>query len=146
MIFYESLENVPWTPTNSGKPHGSLDPTTYNWPQDQPATAIAPFTDEEAKQHQEARAKHLGVPVEMENSIGMKFRVIPPGEFIMESSEEEIEKFLVKAKEQKLVEWFIEKIPSEGPLHKVTLTKPVGIAIDEVTRGQFRQFVEATGY
>jgi formylglycine-generating enzyme required for sulfatase activity len=34
---------------------------------------------------------HLGVPVEYENSIGMKFRLIPPGEFLMGSTPEEIE-------------------------------------------------------
>ena len=32
---------------------------------------------------QEAWAKHLGVPVEMTNSIGMKLVLIPPGEFVM---------------------------------------------------------------
>jgi len=46
-----------------------------------PPLAIAPFDAETAKQHQEAWAKHLGVPVEMSNSIRMRFVLIPLGEF-----------------------------------------------------------------
>lgn len=75
----------------------------------------------------------------------MKFRVIPPGEFLMGSSEEEIAKLLEEAKELKTVERpesFIDRIPDEGPQHKVTLTKPFEVSIHEVTRGQFRKFVE----
>ena len=51
----------------------------------EPAPAIAPFDAEKAKWHQEAWAAHLGVPVELTNSIGMKFVLIPPGEFMMGS-------------------------------------------------------------
>ena len=49
----------------------------------EPAPAIAPFDAEQAKRHQEAWAKHLGLPVELTNSIGMKLVLIPPGEFMM---------------------------------------------------------------
>ena len=55
-----------------------------------PAIAVAPFTAEEAKQYQQAWADYLGVPVEFENSIGMKMVLIPPGEFMMGSTEEEM--------------------------------------------------------
>ena len=43
----------------------------------------------EGQVHQEAWAKHLGVPVEMSNSIGMKMAMIPAGEFLMGSPENE---------------------------------------------------------
>jgi hypothetical protein len=42
-----------------------------------PPPAIAPFDAKKAKEHQEAWAKHLGVPVEITNSIGMKLVLIP---------------------------------------------------------------------
>ncbi len=45
-----------------------------------PPLATAPFDAAQAKVHQEAWAKHLGLPVEFTNGIGMKFRLIPPGE------------------------------------------------------------------
>jgi len=66
----------------------------HGWPAEAPPAAIAPFDAEKAKQHQEAWAKYLGVPVEYTNSIGMKFRLIPPGEFLMGSTEKEIEEAL----------------------------------------------------
>ena len=135
---------------SDGEEQVAADATTYTWPANQPAPAVAPFTPEQAKQHQEAWAKHLGVPVEMENSIGMKFRVIPPGEFMMGSSEEEIVKLLEEAKETD--EWtkdFLVSIngkPSETPRHHVTITSPFAIGEYEVTLGQFREFIETSGY
>jgi formylglycine-generating enzyme required for sulfatase activity len=66
-------------------------PVKWAWPADAPAPAIAPFGAEQALAHQEAWAEHLGVPVEYTNSIGMKFRLIPPGEFLMGSPAAEIE-------------------------------------------------------
>src|SRR5262249_15062395 len=50
---------------------------------DLPPLAIAPFNSEQAKTHQYAWARHINVPVEYENSVGMKFRLIPPGVFSM---------------------------------------------------------------
>ena len=48
-----------------------------------PAQAAFPFNATQAAAHQTAWANHLNVPVETTNSIGMKFVVIPPGEFTM---------------------------------------------------------------
>ena len=62
----------------------------YGWSADAPPPAIAPFDAEQAKQHQAAWAKYLGVPVEYTNSLGMKFRLIPPGEFLMGLAHEDL--------------------------------------------------------
>jgi len=56
-----------------------------------PPLAIAPFNAKTARQHQERWAKHLGVPVEFTNTLGMKFILIPPGEFTMGSTPAGIE-------------------------------------------------------
>ena len=112
---------------------GTIKPVAYIWPKDQPAPAIAPFKAEQAKAHQEAWAKHLGIEVETTNSIGMKFRVIPPGEFLMGSSDDEIAKLLAEAKEQNDRDGWTAQIPTESPQHRVTLTKPFGMSIHEVT-------------
>jgi formylglycine-generating enzyme required for sulfatase activity len=95
----------------------------------EPPPIIAPFTPEQAKQHQKAWANHLKVPVESSNSIGMKMVLIPPGEFLMGSpdSDEDARDY-------------------EKPQHKVRITKPFEMAAHEVTVGQFKAFIDATGY
>ena len=55
-----------------------------------PPPAIAPFDAKTARQHQVAWANYLGMPVEQTNSIGMKLVLIPPGEFDMGSTPQEI--------------------------------------------------------
>ncbi len=95
-----------------------------------------------ATQLQKVYAKELGREVEITNSIGMKMRLIPPGEFLMGSTEEEV----ADAKEHKLPSWYIGRLPIESPQHKVRITNPFLLSTHEVTRGQFRQFVETTGY
>ena len=94
-----------------------------------PLVGITPFDAEQARQHQEAWAKHLGVPVEFTNSIGMKFRLIPPGRFLMGSSINEDG-----------------RNENEGPQHWVRLTQPFWIGATEVSVAQFQQFVNESRY
>ncbi|MEZ5948428.1 MAG: SUMF1/EgtB/PvdO family nonheme iron enzyme [Planctomycetaceae bacterium] len=118
------------------EPLQTSDTGWHGWPVDAPAPAIAPFDANQAKAHQEAWAKYLGVPVEYENSLGMKFRLIPPGEFLMGSTPEEIEAALKVAGED---EGWRERINSEAPQHKVVLTQPVYVGVTEVTQTQYEQ-------
>ncbi len=108
-----------------------------------PFPAIAPLDAATARKHQEDWAGHLGVPVEMTNSIGMKFALIPPGEFEMGSTEEEVARLV---KETKLDKDHIERLLSEAPKHRVRITKPFWLSRHEVTRGMFRRFVEDRRY
>ena len=84
------------------------------------------------KQAQAAWAKYLGRQVEEEDEIApgvsMKFVLVPPGTFQMGSPDGEAER--VKNEVQ----------------HEVELKWPFYLAVNDVTRGQFRQFVEAKGY
>jgi serine/threonine protein kinase len=96
----------------------------------------------DAKEVQEASAKRLGIPVEATNSIGMKLRLIPPGKFMMGSSREELDYWLKRSAN----DWVSEKLFSEGPQHEVELARPFYMGQTDVTVGQFRQFVQATGY
>jgi formylglycine-generating enzyme required for sulfatase activity len=87
-----------------------------------PPPAIAPFDAATAKQRQAAWAKHLGVPVEITNSIGMKLVLIPPGEFLMGSPDSDLE---AAAKEK--------------PQHRVQITKPFYLATYEVTQAEYQK-------
>ena len=94
---------------------GSLIGPDGKWklPPGAPPPAIAPFDAAKAKEHQEAWAKNLGVPVEMTNAIGMKLVLIPPGEFMMGEPGKD---------------W-----------HKVKITKPFYLGKYEVTQEEWEK-------
>ncbi len=120
------------------------------WAADQPALAIAPLQAEQARDVQERWAKHLGKDLVHTNSIGMKMMLLPPGEFTMGRTEEQLDKLLTLIKsDPKLkrsyggnVTWSMLMMPA----HRVRLTKPFYMGATEITVGQFRQFAEASGY
>jgi len=100
-----------------------------------PLSAIAPFNSNQALAHQEAWAKHLGTKVEIENSLGMKLRLIPPGEFVMGSPQAEIDTLLKISTESIWQNWF----RSEGPQHRVKLTQAFYLGSYEVTQRQYQE-------
>ncbi len=118
------------------QPNEIVNTGWHNWPADAPAPAIAPFDAAQARKHQEAWAAYLKVPVEYTNSIGMKFMLIPPGEFIMGSTPEEIEAALKVAGEDK---YWQDRIKSEAPQHKVILTQPIYLGLNEVTQEEYEK-------
>jgi serine/threonine-protein kinase len=66
---------------------------------------------------------------EITNSLGMKLVRIPPGKFLMGSSQGDPN-----------------HREDETPAHEVTIAQPFYLAAHLVTVGDFREFVEATGY
>jgi formylglycine-generating enzyme required for sulfatase activity len=104
-----------------------------------PKKGAPPAPDEPPKSAGPARPAG---PETLTNSIGMKLVKVPAGKFWMGSSPEEIA-------------WTINlKLPwppaafvaAEGPRHEVDITRPFFLGAHEVTVGQFRAFVKATGY
>ncbi len=87
-----------------------------------PAPAVAPFTAQQARRHQDAWSKHLGQPREITNSIGMKLVLIPPGEFMMGSPESEKR-----------------HLSHEGPQHRVRITRPFYLGVYEVTQEAYER-------
>jgi sulfatase modifying factor 1 len=89
----------------------------------------------------QAWADDLGVPVESTNSIGMKLKLIPPGEFMMGSNSSRGD---LETAGFVLPDDFDNN--DEQPAHRVRITNPFYMGIHEVTRGQFAAFVNDTGY
>ena len=87
-----------------------------------PPVAVAPFDETKAKEFQQAWAKHLGVPVEMVDSIGMKLVLIPAGEFLMGSPDSEKDRG-----------------SHEDPQHRVRITKPFYMGVYPVTQEEYGQ-------
>ncbi|MFH1923165.1 MAG: SUMF1/EgtB/PvdO family nonheme iron enzyme, partial [Planctomycetota bacterium] len=109
-------------------------------PVDAPAAAIAPFDAATARKHQEACAEYLGVRVEQEvalaGGVTMAMVLIPPGEFVMGSPAEERARFLEEAKAANDT-WAMDQIPTEGPRHRVRITRPFYLGKYEVTQAQW---------
>jgi formylglycine-generating enzyme required for sulfatase activity len=84
-----------------------------------------------------------GAPQAIENSIGMKFVRVPAGEFLMGS--DETPDSLARAFPQYERERF-DQLADEAPVHRVRITHAFYLGQFEVTVGQFRKFVEASGY
>lgn len=119
------------------EPQRTVASSWYGWPTDAPPPAIAPFSAEQARQHQEAWATYLKIPVEYTNSIGMRFRLMPPGEFTMGSTAAELTAALQDIDPNDRP--WRECVKSESPQHEVILTKPIYIGVCEVTQKDFER-------
>ena len=96
-------------------------------------SAEAPFNYDRAREYQQEWATYFGVPVEYTSPSKIKFVLIPPGEFMMGSSPAEIEAAL-QALQQ--AHWEPQH-RSEGPRHRVRITRPFYLGVHEVTQAQY---------
>ncbi len=85
---------------------------------------------------------HAAAPAP-ENSLGMKMVLIPAGQFMMGSDESPAA--LARAYPQYDPKRFLD-LSDEAPVHKVRITRPFYMGQHEVTVGQFRRFLDASGY
>jgi formylglycine-generating enzyme required for sulfatase activity len=96
-----------------------------------PKSLTAPFDANTAKASQLSLAKVWNLPAEWTNSVGMKFRPIPAGTFLMGSAsgqgDDDDDEF-----------------DDERPQHSVTLTQPFWLGVHQVTQGQWQQVMGTT--
>ena len=105
-----------------------------------PPPAKAPFDEKTAKAHQTRWARYLRVAVTETNSIGMKLTIVPPGEFEMGSPKELIDE---EAKTYADDQWYPDRLPGEGPAHRVRITKPFWLGVTEVTQEQYQAVMDS---
>jgi formylglycine-generating enzyme required for sulfatase activity len=79
----------------------------------------------------------------IENSLGMKFVRVPAGEFLMGSDEspESLAVAFPNFERERLLD-----LGDEAPVHRVRITRAFYLGQHEVTVGQFRRFLELSGY
>jgi formylglycine-generating enzyme required for sulfatase activity len=87
-----------------------------------------PFDRAAAERYQREYAKAVGQPLELTNSLGLKLVLVPPGKFTMGSPTDESGR------------------KDDERQHEVTLTGGFYLGKHEINVGQFRKFIEATGY
>jgi formylglycine-generating enzyme required for sulfatase activity len=76
------------------------------------------------------------------NSIGMKFVLIPAGEFMMGSTDVELDKVVGEMRQQRQWSEYVAKsIPAEVPKHRIVITEPFYLGITEVTQGQYTRIM-----
>ena len=96
-----------------------------------------------ARQYQVDYAESVGLPVEIENALGMRFRLIPPGQYLMGSPTDEV------GRDEMPRDPFG---PNASPLpdgdqelqHLVTVTQPFYMATTELTQSQFEAVMGET--
>jgi formylglycine-generating enzyme required for sulfatase activity len=76
----------------------------------------------------------------------MTFVPLPPGEFLMGSTPEEAARAAAEMKAKGVTSWYPDSPKGEAPPRLTRITKPFHLSAYETTVGQFRAFVEATGY
>jgi formylglycine-generating enzyme required for sulfatase activity len=88
-------------------------------------------------------ADHDAPPAAIENSLGMKFVLVPAGEFLMGSDEspEILSKSYSQYERRRVLE-----LGDEAPVHGVRITQAFYLGQFEVSVAQFRKFIEASGY
>ena len=85
----------------------------------QEALASAPFSAQQAVVYQQAWADAFKVPVGLTNSIGLKLRLVPAGEFVMGSALDVADR------------------GQDEKQHAVALSEPYYLGVYEVTQGQY---------
>lgn len=110
-----------------------------------PSVGSAPMLPVQMQAIQRAWARYLGVPTSRRSAPGPEMTLIPPGEFEMGATADEVE-LAIRGRDPMKDKGFFDEIRSAEPQHRVVLTEPFWLASTALTVGQFREFVKATGY
>ncbi len=97
-------------------------------------TGNTPPATSGASREQASLPKELSI--DLPGGVKMEFVLVPAGEFVMGSPEPERQMALEQAKAHN-DKWVIERIPTEGPQHKVKITKPFYLGKYEVAQAQW---------
>ena len=107
-----------------------------------PPLLVVPFAASEAQARIREWSDYLGQEATITNRTGIKLALIPPGRFPMGIEASDVER-LVACFPDAEATYFDDELRAP---HPVCIESPFRLGVHEVTVGQFRQFVEASGY
>ncbi len=107
----------------------------------QPDLLESPFSESEAIASQRAWSEYLKEPVELTNSIGMQFALIPAGEFKMGSDQSAEEAARTNILSLDISGLEAKYFKHEHPQHRVRITQPFYMGAHEVTNAQYCAFL-----
>jgi formylglycine-generating enzyme required for sulfatase activity len=108
-----------------------------------PPLAKPSMSAAEAAQVQQQWAEHLGRPVKETNSLGMPLVLIPPGEFDMGSTPEEVAWARQMGTTVKDQQWLSEQLAATTPRHRVKISRPFYLGIYPVTQDEYERVTGA---
>ena len=117
---------------------GETGPSTLPINSSPPQPLNFPASLENVQRAQRDWAAHLNTEPIITNSVGIRLCLIPPGEFLMGTPDEEINAI----RSMNVAEYEIAQGQNELPAHRVRLSKPFWMSQTEVTVGQFRRFID----
>jgi formylglycine-generating enzyme required for sulfatase activity len=83
----------------------------------------------------------LHAPIVETNSIGTKLVLIPPGEFEMGITQDEVTRALEEARGNAATQSEIGNIPTEAPAHHVRISKPFYMGMYDVTQEEYEKII-----
>ncbi len=95
------------------------------------------MTMEEIQQLQQRWADHLQIPVHWKNSVGIEFRLIPPGQYMLGLTPEESLKVLASYSTDEIRESRRQMVEGSQPPEAVTVDRPFYLSVFELTQGQY---------
>jgi len=112
-----------------------------------PRPELVMVTSDQARHLQRDWAAFLRIDVNDTSSVvGPKLTLIPPGDFLMGSTDEQIKQYQSEFKKKFEPRPDPKRLDAEKPQHRVRISKPFYLSATEVTYGQFTKFVAATRY
>lgn len=119
----------------------------YKWPANTPDPISVNDSPDRISQLQQAWAEHLKLPAEVTIPLGQNISIalvlIPPGEFMLGSLEETLAKTDGPTKQD---ETKPRRLSADLPQRLARITHPFYLSRTEISRKQFRQFVNQTSY
>ncbi|QDV41867.1 Serine/threonine-protein kinase PknH [Stieleria neptunia] len=98
-----------------------------------PKPLLAPVPQPDVRNIRHQWAKDLDVDESTYNSIGMKLCLVPPGEFTMGTSPDELQQLSIQDKRKHMHDRYL----TETPAHRVRVSRPMYVAAMEVTQSQY---------